>query len=83
MVYAGFDSNCPEGTVPIRIEQIQSSQDWRPGLARSAAAADVNHNGLVCATVRGSQDNPGYGVTFVDDIPIGEETASVADDLGS
>jgi hypothetical protein len=63
-VSAGVPRSCTGDYVGISIEFFQQS-DFPPGIARYAAAADVNHNGIVCFKERGSR-----GLTFIDDNPI-------------
>ena len=66
------DTTCPEETAgPISILLLQQP-DLPPrfrGLYRAASAADVNHNGLVCA-VRTGQGERSRGFRFLDDIPL-------------
>jgi hypothetical protein len=55
---------CPDGYYgPLAIQEIQL-YDPRAGIARAAAAADVNHDSYVCYKERGAR-----GVTFKDNIP--------------
>jgi hypothetical protein len=61
-------SLCPEGyDGPISIAEIQSFE-FRKGLPRAAAAADVDHSGYVCYKLHGAEADHPPGVTFVDDI---------------
>jgi hypothetical protein len=60
----GSQSECPDGYDLIPIAIIQAGEFGpRPGIARAAAAADVNHDELVCYKFRGAR-----GVTFIDNI---------------
>lgn len=64
---AGFSGECPDGYQPIPIAVIQGI-DSRPGVAHHAAAADVNHNQIVCFQFQGAQGRGGPRLT--DDIPF-------------
>jgi hypothetical protein len=56
---------CPEGTSGVYIQELQffiREYGAPAGLARHAAAQDVNHDSIVCASGRGRRG----GVTFTD-----------------
>jgi hypothetical protein len=61
---AGNIGDCPEGYYGPNPIFVYQNSDYPRGIARAAAAADVNHNELVCYQYRGQRG----ALTFIDDI---------------